>query len=67
MKAFLIAAAALVAASLMGTTGADARGYRYCLKSSPGPGDCKYTSYRQCQAAASGLNATCVRNYGPRR
>lgn len=46
---------------------ADARGYKYCLKSSPGPGDCKYSSYRQCMASASGLNATCVRNYGPRR
>lgn len=46
---------------------AEARGYSYCLKSSPGPGDCKYSSYRQCMAAASGLNAICVRNYGPRR
>lgn len=63
---FLIAAVSLAITSLMATT-ADARGYRYCLKSSPGPGDCKYSSYRQCKAAASGLNATCVRNYGPRR
>jgi len=67
VRTFLIAMATLAVASLVTTTGADARGYRYCLKSSPGPGDCKYKSYRQCKAAASGINATCVRNYGPRR
>lgn len=66
VRTLLIAAVSLAITSLMATT-ADARGYRYSLKSSPGPGDCKYSSYRQCQAAASGLNATCVRNYGPRR
>lgn len=67
MKRFLIAAMALAVMSIAPTRDAEARGYRYCLKSSPGPGDCKYSSYRQCKAAASGLNATCVRNYGPRR
>ncbi|WP_424631618.1 DUF3551 domain-containing protein [Bradyrhizobium sp. SYSU BS000235] len=45
---------------------ANATNYKYCLKSSPGPGDCKYQTYKQCQAAMSGINATCVRNYGPR-
>lgn len=67
MKTLLIAAMALAVTSLAATRDAEARNYRYCLKSSPGPGDCKYSSYRQCKAAASGLNATCVRNYGPRR
>ncbi|HEX7883533.1 MAG TPA: DUF3551 domain-containing protein [Afipia sp.] len=67
MRKFVMTAAALAVVSLMATTGADARQYKYCLKSSPGPGDCKYSSYQQCQAAASGINATCVRNYGPRR
>jgi hypothetical protein len=47
--------------------GAQARSGAYCLKSSEGPGDCKYSSYRQCKAAASGTVGTCVRNYGPRR
>lgn len=67
VRTFLIAAASLAIASLVAVTNADARGYKYCLKSSPGPGDCKYSSYRQCMASASGLNAICVRNYGPRR
>lgn len=66
MKTLLIVMA--LAATSFGFIGqADARGYKYCLKSSPGPGDCKYSSYRQCMASASGLNAICVRNYGPRR
>ena len=67
MRIFIIAAASLAIAFVAASTGAEARGYGYCLKNSPGPGDCKYTSYRQCQAAASGTGALCVRNYGPRR
>lgn len=66
MKILLIVMA-LATASFAFTGQAEARGYRYCLKSSPGPGDCRYSSYRQCMASASGLNAVCVRNYGPRR
>lgn len=66
MKTLLIVMA-LAATSFAFIGQADARGYKYCLKSSPGPGDCKYSSYRQCMASASGLNAICVRNYGPRR
>ncbi|WP_184090528.1 DUF3551 domain-containing protein [Afipia massiliensis] len=31
-----------------------------------GPGDCKYTSLKQCQAALSGTVGTCVRNNAPR-
>lgn len=67
MARFLIAGIFLALAFGLAPTAAEARNYAYCLKSSPGPGDCKYNSYRQCQAAASGLNASCVRNYGPRR
>lgn len=47
------------------TTG-QAGGYTYCLQTSPGPGDCKYTSLKQCQAALSGTVGTCVRNNAPR-
>jgi len=45
-------------------TTAQARDYRYCL-TSPGygyPGECSYTSYRQCVASASGRLADCVVN-----
>jgi hypothetical protein len=64
----LMIAIALVGLAWAGSTSAEAaRGARYCLKNSPGPGDCKYSSYRQCMASASGTSAICVRNYGPRR
>ncbi|NGX99392.1 MAG: DUF3551 domain-containing protein [Candidatus Afipia apatlaquensis] len=65
VRIFLIALA-LSTTSLAFIGQAEARGYRYCLKTSAGPGDCKYSSYRQCQASASGTFATCVRNYGRR-
>lgn len=67
MGKFAVAASSLVIALIAAMTGAEARSYQYCLKNSPGPGDCRYSSYRQCQAAASGTSATCVRNYGQRR
>lgn len=43
---------------------AHARDYRYCLVS-PGydfPGDCSYSTYRQCKASASGRLADCYFN-----
>ncbi|MBV5270089.1 MAG: DUF3551 domain-containing protein [Afipia sp.] len=67
MRKFVIAAVSLSIALIAASNGAEARSYRYCLKNSPGPGDCKYSSYRQCKASASGTGAICVRNYGPRR
>jgi hypothetical protein len=52
---------------------AEARDYRYCL-TSPGygyPGECSYSSYRQCMASASGRLADCIINpraaYGDQR
>jgi hypothetical protein len=38
--------------------------YRYCLHGDDftGPGDCGFTSYRQCQATASGRTAYCATN-----
>lgn len=47
------------------TTG-QAGGYSYCLRTSAGPGDCKYKSFQQCQAALSGTLGSCERNTGPR-
>lgn len=68
MRKIIIAILLLGVAVTFGSSQADARrGYAYCLKNSPGPGDCKYSSYRQCMASASGTGAICVRNYGPRR
>lgn len=64
---FLIAGAFFALSFGIAATAAEARSYSYCLKSSIGPGDCKYSSYRQCQASASGVGGTCERNRGPRR
>jgi Protein of unknown function (DUF3551) len=38
--------------------------YRYCLQGDDfaGAGDCEFTSYAQCEAAASGRTATCAAN-----
>lgn len=46
------------------SAGAQARDYRYCLVS-PGygyPGECSYSTYRQCAASASGRLADCIIN-----
>jgi hypothetical protein len=45
-------------------TPAAASEYRYCLQGDDyaGAGDCQFTSYLQCQAAASGRTAYCVAN-----
>jgi hypothetical protein len=63
MRILMMAVVLIVVAA---TNSAEAGGYRYCLKTSPGPGDCKYQNYKQCKASMSGTGGTCIRNYGPR-
>lgn len=58
MRNLLLATAAAALIAALGINSADA-GSRYCLKRGPGPGDCKYSSYRQCQASASGVGGSC--------
>lgn len=48
------------------TTGQSSSGSSYCLKTDIGPGDCKYQTMQQCQAALSGTGGDCVKNVGPR-
>ena len=58
----LMAAGAASAAIAMP---AAAREFPYCIKGcdfGSGLGDCSYSTYRQCQATASGLVATCAEN-----
>lgn len=63
-----LAVAALVASAFALNAGdAQAAGSAYCLKNSPGPGDCKYASYAQCKASLSGRDGTCERNPDRRR
>jgi hypothetical protein len=63
---------AVAAAALAFSGGADARdsksffasNYQFCLKNGPGPGDCKYVTYGQCQASLPGQRGYCQQNPG---
>jgi hypothetical protein len=59
----LLAASGLV---MVGTAPASAVGTRYpfCIQGNeyPGLSNCTFTSYRQCQATASGRFLTCIEN-----
>ncbi len=76
MRKVLLALVAISTAAVIDASPAAARDYPFCIKGkdwlSP-VGDCSYSSYRQCQAAASGRFAYCdanpfySRNQMPRR
>jgi hypothetical protein len=73
----LVAGGALIVVSTIalsgGTTPAVARDYPYCLQGRQWgyPGNCSFSSFAQCKAAASGTEADCGLNpvvaYGRRR
>jgi hypothetical protein len=49
----------------MGALPAAARDYPFCIRGCDfggGPGDCIFSNYQQCQAAASGREASCAAN-----
>jgi hypothetical protein len=53
------------AGSALGTLPAAARDYPFCIKGcdfGAGRGDCSFSSYQQCQATASGRDASCDAN-----
>ncbi len=62
MRAALLALMAIIAASTIDTSPAEARDYPFCIKGkdwlSP-IGDCSFDTYQQCQATASGRFAWC--------
>ncbi|WP_424631592.1 DUF3551 domain-containing protein [Bradyrhizobium sp. SYSU BS000235] len=60
----LAVAAALIFVVIAGL--AEAKSARYCLRTSAGPGDCRFSTFKQCRAASSGIGGTCIRNRGPR-
>ena len=64
MRAALFAMLALGAMAAIDTTPAAARDYAFCLtgRDFAGFGDCKFDSYAQCQATASGRDAGCAAN-----
>ena len=58
LQVLLIGSAALTAGALP----AAAQDYPFCIKGcdfGAGRGDCSFSSYQQCQATASGRDATC--------
>jgi hypothetical protein len=65
MRAAFLALMAISTFSTIAATPVEARDYPYCIKGkdwlSP-VGDCRFTSYQQCQATASGRSAYCERN-----
>jgi hypothetical protein len=58
LAAIATAAILIVAASHP----AKAYNLQWCAVDSAGPGDCRYNSYQQCQAAVSGTGSYCLEN-----
>lgn len=63
MRSIVFAAAVVAAASSLDIGAAQAQQYPWCLMTGPGPGDCSYSTRRQCMASASGTGYECQRNY----
>lgn len=67
MKPVLLAFLALATSATLDIAPAAARDYPYCLmgRDFAGFGDCKFDTLAQCQASASGREATCGANPFP--
>jgi len=63
MRTTLLALATVAASAALNVGAAQAQQYPFCLISGPGPGDCKYNTYEQCMATASGTGKYCQPNY----
>jgi hypothetical protein len=63
MRTVLLALATVAAASAFSIGPTHAQQYPFCLVDGPGPGDCKYDTYDQCLATASGTGKYCQPNY----
>ena len=66
MRKAILAVLAAIGLAALGAAPAEAVGTRYpfCLQGDeyPGLSYCTFTSYEQCQATASGRDATCAEN-----
>lgn len=62
MRLLVLAILAIAAVSAYDGTTAQARDYPFCRRGEGGPGDCKYDTYEQCQAAVSGTSGYCQPN-----
>ncbi|CAN5256530.1 hypothetical protein BH10PSE10_BH10PSE10_14410 [soil metagenome] len=63
MPKILLMIAASLAVSVFGVAPSAAYDYPFCRKAEGGPGDCRYTTMEQCQAAVSGTPGFCQPNY----
>jgi len=59
----ILSVAAVAAMSMLGAAPSFARDYPFCRKGEAGPGDCRYDTLEQCQAAVSGTAAYCQPNF----
>jgi hypothetical protein len=65
MRTFFLALAISAIVFTTGTARVAAHDYPYCIEGeefSGGSGDCSFTTFQQCQAAASGRTAYCGAN-----
>jgi hypothetical protein len=65
MRKAVLALMAFGAVCAIDAAPAAAKDHPYCIKGCDfggGAGDCSFSSYQQCQAAASGRDATCAAN-----
>jgi hypothetical protein len=65
MRSTLLALAVLGAGVAIQSAPAQARDYPFCLQgrdTAGGLGDCRYSTYQQCQATASGTYNSCYAN-----
>ncbi len=65
MRHALLALMAFGAVCAIHPASAAAKDFAYCIKGCDfggGAGDCSFSSYQQCLAAASGRDATCAAN-----
>lgn len=64
MRILLFLALFSAIAAAASTAPAQSRDYPYCLqgRSAGYPGDCRFVSFQQCQASASGTGDGCGRN-----
>ena len=65
MRKAILALMAFGVACAIDAAPAAAKDYPYCIKGCDfggGAGDCSFSTYQQCQATASGRDATCAAN-----
>jgi len=63
MRNMILTIIATAAFATFGMSESESRDYPFCLKAEAGPGDCRYDTLAQCQAAVSGIKGYCQANY----